>query len=240
MELKSRIIGSEQVEWKKLVWLQGDGFKEIFRDDLDKLKKSISENGFIQAFNVWIDKISGIYYILDGHHRKKAIEELCDEGKLVIPNRLDVNIIDCVDRKEAAKFVLLYSSEYAHITKSGLDEFAEIEGIDIDDILGEINIEPYEMDLEEIDDVDGDGDIDDVDAEDDTKIVKLKLGDVVTVSNKFLEIDFKFENKKGMALRPEQEIVFLRIVRGAQKVMKGSCFYLNGTECSFVDLGEGF
>ena len=105
--IETKILRQEKINWRNAEWLQPDNFKEISDDSFQKLKTSIVQNGFIQPFNVW--ESNGKLNILDGHHRKKAMEELSLEG-FVIPTMLDANFIDCKDRKEAVKFVLLYSS----------------------------------------------------------------------------------------------------------------------------------
>jgi DNA modification methylase len=141
--ITSRIIGHELVEWKKLKWLQSDDLKEINIDVFEKLKNSLINNNFIQPFNVWKDKKT--LWILDGHHRKHAIEELEKEG-IKIPAKLPANLIDCKNKKEALKFVLLYSSQYAHTTEEGLRKFLLDNNIFDKNIISEIDLSGFNID----------------------------------------------------------------------------------------------
>lgn len=140
--LENKILETKPIEWRELKWLQG-GLKEISDESFQKLKKSIKENNFIQPFNVWDG------WILDGHHRLKALKEIEKEG-VSIPNLLPANIMKCKDKKEASKLVLVYSSTYAKVTPDGLTTFMFDNELDIDD-LGEIDLEAMEEILGKID-----------------------------------------------------------------------------------------
>ena len=48
--------------------------------------------------------------------------------------------IDCVDKKEASKLVLVFSSAYAKVTQQGLQEFISFYELDLPDLLKEISI----------------------------------------------------------------------------------------------------
>ena len=71
-KIQSKILKTEQIDWKKLEWLQGN-LKELSKESFNKLKTSIVKNGFLMPFHVWEN---GKTWILDGHHRKRALEEL--------------------------------------------------------------------------------------------------------------------------------------------------------------------
>lgn len=110
MEIKNRIIRTEMVEWRKLRWLQNENLKEMTKSSFEKLKQSLKQNGFVQPFNVWEN---GELWILDGHHREKAMQALVADG-IFVPDVLPANFIDCVDEQEAKKLVIVYSAIYAH------------------------------------------------------------------------------------------------------------------------------
>ena len=140
----SKITKQEPVKWRELKWLQSSKLKEPGSKGLDKLKNSLKENGFVQPFNVWQDA-KGVVWILDGHHREKALKQLEAEG-YEIPEMLPANFIDCADRKAAAKMVLVYSSIYAKITNDGLGEFLDDFELDITNILDEIDLPGLDLD----------------------------------------------------------------------------------------------
>lgn len=132
MEIASKILKQAPVKWKSLKWLQNSNLKDIPADALSKLKKSLTENDFIQPFNVWQDS-KGVVWILDGHHREKALKELETEG-VAIPEELPANFIDCKTKKDAAKLVLVYSSIYARVSDQGLFDFLNDFELKIEDL----------------------------------------------------------------------------------------------------------
>lgn len=139
--IKSRIVKQELINWKSLKWFQPKGLKSITPEDLARLKNSILKNHFLQPFIVWEDN-AGDAWILDGHHRKTALIELENEG-FTIPEKLPGNFISCKNEKEAAKFVLIYSSAYAHIEKKGFAEYLNEYNLDSADLSGELDISSF-------------------------------------------------------------------------------------------------
>lgn len=138
MQIVSQIIKQSLVNWKSLKWLQSSKLKDIGEHGITKLKNSLKENNFVQPFNVWEDS-KGVIWILDGHHREKALTQLEAEG-YEIPETLPANFISCKDKKEAAKMVLLYSSIYAKITNDGLGEFLDDFDLDLSNLINEIDL----------------------------------------------------------------------------------------------------
>jgi len=140
MEIRNRIIKTEPIRWRKLEWLQGN-LKTLSRQSFERLKQSLVKNSFVQPFNVWED---GMLWCLDGHHRKRAMEELEKEG-YAIPDCLPANFIDCKDMKEAKKLLLVYSSIYARISEESLYEFLHTEQLDFDAVKLEIDLPDISM-----------------------------------------------------------------------------------------------
>jgi len=135
LEIANKIIKSELIDWRNLEWLQGK-LKAIPENSLKKLKQSLINNSFVQPFNVWDN---GKLWILDGHHRKLAMEQLEAEG-YTIPDRLPANFVQCKDKKEASKMVLLYSSIYAKADEQSLEMFLAENLMSYEDIKTEIDI----------------------------------------------------------------------------------------------------
>lgn len=119
--LRSRIVKTEPIQWKSLQFIQQEGFKEHSTIDKNRLKKSLLENGFALPFNVWVDE-SETVWCLDGYHRVQDLKELETEG-VDVPETLPANFIDCQNKQEAAKLVLVYSSFYAKVREDGLMDF---------------------------------------------------------------------------------------------------------------------
>jgi len=144
MQIVSQIIKQSLVNWKSLKWLQSSKLKDIGEHGITKLKNSLKENNFVQPFNVWEDS-KGVIWVLDGHHREKALTQLEAEG-YEIPEMLPANFIECSDKKAAAKMVLLYSSIYAKITNEGLGEFLDDFDLDIKNLMDEIDLPGLDFD----------------------------------------------------------------------------------------------
>lgn len=137
MQVKNRIIKTELVSWRTLKELQPKGFKELSKANYEKLKQSILNNNFAMAFTVWQSKND--IFIIDGHHRYKVLDLLESEG-VEVPEKLPCTFIDCKDKKEASKLVLMYSSIYAKVQEEGLYEFLNIEGLDFETVKTEFDI----------------------------------------------------------------------------------------------------
>lgn len=137
MEIKNKILTIELVNWNGLKPLQPAGFKEMTKKNFAKLKESIVKNNFAMPFTVW--KNGDEIFIIDGTHRYKALQELKKEG-YKIPEKLPAVFIDCKDRKEASKLVILYSSIYATVTDDGLYEFMNLENFTFDELNKEFSI----------------------------------------------------------------------------------------------------
>lgn len=148
--IESRVLETKLIEWRKAQWFQGE-LKEVDDDAKYRLKKSMVINNFIMSFYVWQDE-DDVIWILDGHYRRKCLDELTKDGFITIngekvgvkiPDMLPATFIQCSSRQEAAKLVLLYTSQYAKITNSGLDAFMKIYDIKLDDINTEIDLPDF-------------------------------------------------------------------------------------------------
>lgn len=154
--LKNRIIKTELINWNNLKWFQPTNLKSMKEEQLEKIKKSLINNGMSMPFTVW-QKDSKNLYCLDGHHRLLALQSLIDDGH-EIPNMLPANFIECKDNLEAKKIILIFNSHYAKINKTELYEF--ISDIDIDDLKDEIEITDIDLSDYEWTPVDNEKEID--------------------------------------------------------------------------------
>ncbi len=147
--IKNRIIKSGTVNWKSFEFIQPDNFKDLSDEAYKKLKESITKNNFIESFKVWKDGKK--LYCLDGYHRCKVLRNLENEG-VEIPELLKADFIECSNKDEAAKLVLVYSSIYAKITNEGLLDLMNEYNLNIDDLgtfidIPDINIDKIKQDI---------------------------------------------------------------------------------------------
>jgi hypothetical protein len=145
--IKSKILKSEKVNWKSLKQIQKDNFKDLTKEDFEKLKASIVNNNFIESFKIWQDKDT--LWILDGTHRIKALHILESQGYM-IPEKFNADFIECADKKEAAKLVTIYSSIYAKVTDEGFYEFLSEYNLNFEDLKLEIDIPNIDLEKFEI------------------------------------------------------------------------------------------
>jgi hypothetical protein len=137
MEIKSRVVKTEPTDWRKFKFLQSDRFKTFPPELKKRLRESIIRNHFLETFKVWENGKD--IYCLDGYHRCLILRELEAAGYNV-PAKLPAEFIECANKKEASKLVLLYSSAYADVNRSGfMDYMAEFD-LDVDELMDEINL----------------------------------------------------------------------------------------------------
>lgn len=141
--VRSRVLKTEHIAWQDAKWLQNENLKAISEDGLQRLKNSIVSNDFVMPFNVWQDE-DEVVWILDGHHREKALRSLVAEG-VPVPAMLPATFIEAETKQDAAKLVLIYSSIYAKITNEGLSDFLQMFEIPLEEFSDEIDIPEFSM-----------------------------------------------------------------------------------------------
>lgn len=139
--IASRVLKTEAINWRELKFVQTDNFKELQPEDRHKLKASIVSNNFTQPFYVWQDNTS-VLWCLDGKHRTLLLEELIAEG-VNVPYQLPATFIECENKKEAARLVLLFSSQYARVTQEGFHEFITLNDLNYEDLKEQIDLPDF-------------------------------------------------------------------------------------------------
>jgi hypothetical protein len=129
------------IDYRDLIELQPNSFKDLSEKNFDKLTNSFKIHGFITPYFVWKDKDK--HYILDGHQRTRVLSRL-------EPNGLEVPYIEveAKSKKEAAEKLLAIDSRYGKRTSEGEQEFIDIFEI-TDGYLEEVAVLEFEYDHEE-------------------------------------------------------------------------------------------
>lgn len=145
--ITSRVLKTEAIEWMSLKFIQHDDFKEWIDDGESKLKSSLLKYQFVDPFKVWENE--GKVYCLDGKHRFKDLLLLQESG-VNVPKKLPATFMHCESFEDAAKLVLVFSSQYAKITQQGLMDFVnkfDLELPEINDsmILPEFSMQRFEQ-----------------------------------------------------------------------------------------------
>lgn len=143
--LSSRVLKTENVNWRDFKFIQQDGFKDLESDAAHRLKASILANNFTQPFYVWEDPNDGTIFCLDGKHRTLMLEQLIKEGYNV-PYLLPATFIHCENKKEAAKLVTIYSSIYARVSQQGLFDFMKEYELDFSELREQMDLPEFSID----------------------------------------------------------------------------------------------
>lgn len=141
--ISSRILKTELINWRELNFIQNDNFKELSEEAKHKLKASIVSNNFMQPFYVWEDENSK-KWCLDGKHRTLLLEALINDG-IKVPLELPATFIECKSKKDAAKLVLLFSSQYAKVTEIGFSDFIKLNELNLEEFISEIDLPSLDM-----------------------------------------------------------------------------------------------
>lgn len=189
-KLASRVIKTENINWRELKFIQQSNFKDISKEDMHAIKASLIANQFAQPFYVWEDDADGSVYCLDGKHRTLALEELLNEN-VEVPYMLPATFIQCENKKQAAKLVIIYSSIYAKVSSQGLFDFLKEYELEMSSIKGEISLPEFSVprfeqkfDLLGINDLDDSSDYNEDDLNiDDSKLIIVNSGDYFQLGN---------------------------------------------------------
>ena len=141
-ELQSRVLKTEKILWRTLLFVQDEDFKEWNIDGDEKLFNSLLKYQFADPFKVWQD--GDKLYCLDGKHRFLDLIKIADAG-INVPDLLPATFIDCRDIKEAAELVLIYSSAYARITNEGLLNFMDKFKLTLPDIASTMDLAHFDF-----------------------------------------------------------------------------------------------
>jgi hypothetical protein len=91
--------------------------------DTNDLMKSLTENGLLMPFAIWVDP-SGVKNLLDGHGRLQALMKICMMlDPEIINQEFPVLVIDAPDEAMAKKYLLEIDTKHGKVTPIGLKTF---------------------------------------------------------------------------------------------------------------------
>lgn len=170
----------DRVDYKSIKPFQGK-LKELSKENFEKIKKSILEEGFFMPIGVWENE--GVLSCLDGHQRLLVLEWLENNGHKI--PLIPVFRIIADSFKNARKKLLHMVSQYGKVTGQGLYEFsveAEMGLADFDNFsIPDLNMDSFMQEFFEDNTVEPGCD------EDETPEPpvepKTKLGDIYVLGN---------------------------------------------------------
>ena len=127
--MKNNIIKSELYEWRKIKDLQPKGFKTSLRDEV--LKATLQKHGVSRSFSVWQDK-KGDVYCIDGHQRKRVLEELLNEG-VDVPEMLMCEFIHAENKKQASEILIeVFNQKHSEMDFFEFEKFVDELDLELD------------------------------------------------------------------------------------------------------------
>lgn len=123
--------GSAEAAYTDLKPFQGN-LKTLHRDDYEKLRDRILEQGFSDPISVWVHE--GQNYILDGHQRLRTIQTMVDKEGYTCPP-LPINEVYADSYQEAKGKLLSLASQFGKLEGQGLYEFMMDADLNIEDVV---------------------------------------------------------------------------------------------------------
>jgi ParB-like chromosome segregation protein Spo0J len=119
------------IDYRVVREFQGD-LKDLHHNEQEKLKRVLEARGFDVPFFVWKNREDDNFYLLDGHQRQRVMKlyDMNDGGNYEVP----IVQIAAADVKTAKERLLEITSQYGRITREGLDEFADLAELELDDL----------------------------------------------------------------------------------------------------------
>ena len=139
--------GAESPPIDVILEFQGK-LKKLTKDNLEKLKRRIADDGFIAPIFVWEN--GGDYFVLDGHQRLQALLSLREDGydMPMIP----VAYIEAADEAEARQRLLSITSQYGEFDGRELKEWMDQIDVEVAETLrfvdGELSVLKIDYDAE--------------------------------------------------------------------------------------------
>lgn len=139
--IKIAVEGKTTLPLESLEPFQG-ALKITGKEDYEKFRNNMLKFGFSFVIHVW--QSQGKNYIIDGHQRLSLLKQMKETEGYEIPH-LPVALVQADTYKEAKKKILAGTSQYGKMTPQSLLEFAKINEIPIDDIIGEYVFSDFEV-----------------------------------------------------------------------------------------------
>jgi len=131
----------DHIPHAKLEPFQND-MKSLGKDEYEKLRKNIIDNGFGFVVHAWKEKDK--VYIIDGHQRVRTVAQMEKIEKFQIPP-LPVVYIQAKSFKEAKLRVLAGASQYGKVEKDKLFDFMKENSISLEELSASFQFPELDM-----------------------------------------------------------------------------------------------
>ena len=140
-KIKIACKGADTIPIDELEEFQGN-LKELSKENFEKLKQNILENGFSFPISIWLGPKKK-KKIIDGHQRLRVLLDMKTEG-YEIPG-IPVDFIEAKNEQEAKRKVLAAASQFGKVTDEGFYEFLELADIRIEDVEPMIDLPDFDI-----------------------------------------------------------------------------------------------
>ncbi len=137
--------GAGELSLTALNPFQGE-LKTLSKDDYERLKHEILEDGFSFPMAVWQDELINKMYILDGHQRYTTLVRMRDEEGYSIP-QIPVVFVEASSAEQAKHKLLAAASQYGKVGEEGLMAFLKDVNFNAEDLISSFRFP--EIDLQQ-------------------------------------------------------------------------------------------
>lgn len=137
--IKIAVEGKLALSMDDLQPFQGD-LKTLGKEDYEKFRNNILKYGYSFVIHIW--RFQGKNYIIDGHQRLSLLKQMKEVEGYEIPP-LPVAVVEAASFKEAKRKILAGTSQYGKMSPESLLDFARLNEINIDDILGDFTFSDF-------------------------------------------------------------------------------------------------
>lgn len=106
-----------KADYRTVENIQGD-LKNLSKEDYDRLRTSLKENGLLMPFAMWLNPADEKMYLIDGNQRRRVF--LFEN---VTPFEIPYILVPGKTIDESKKNLLQISSNYGKVTEKGLTDF---------------------------------------------------------------------------------------------------------------------
>lgn len=141
-QIKIACAGATALPLDDIVELQGE-LKSLSKENYEKLKSEIRENGFSFPINVWRSP-ENVHYILDGHQRFRTVRRMVEQEGYEL-GYLPVSYVEAENMAQARHKLLAAASSYGKVETQGLYEFLSTSEISPDELAKSFNFHEVDM-----------------------------------------------------------------------------------------------
>lgn len=141
-QITVQCVGAAVLPLHDLLPFQGE-LKTLSKDNYERLRKEILEDGFSFPVAVWEKEDETNFYIIDGHQRVETLHRMREEG-FSIP-QIPVVFVKAKSFEAAKRKLLAGASQYGTINEPGLLAFLADTDLVAEDLIANFNLNGVDL-----------------------------------------------------------------------------------------------